>query len=357
MKRLDLYLLKELAVPFLIGTVAVVLMFQANTYMYLGKSFNLENVPPLAVLQVILYQTPEYLNMTLLAGTALGTSLAMSRIARESELTAMRAVGTPILRALVPFLALGVVVSLGSFYIEEKVMPPASKKAREVGAKIGIVGLASDMKENAIIPLRGQTIMVGLVQRHSPENLGLTNVIILRQPRGGQLMLIMAPAGTYNEGVFAFPKCRMLQWEGENVKVADVGKMQIHERILSDALFSELPEIPTQTVAELQKNIAFGKKQLANVKYLEVELHQRFSVPAACFVFSLVGPVFAIMFARNGGFVGVFLSIVMVMLYYNAYVVSGQILSKFDFMPAWAAAWLPDGLFFLGGVWGLRRLE
>ncbi|WP_204352309.1 hypothetical protein, partial [Klebsiella variicola] len=46
----------------------------------------------------------------------------------------------------------------------------------------------------------------------------------------------------------------------------------------------------------------------------------RFSVPAACVVFAIVGPVFAIVFARNGGFVGVFLSIVLVMLYYNAHV-------------------------------------
>ena len=61
------------------GTVAVVLMFQANTLIYQLKTFSLSAVPPLGLLQLILYRTPEYLNMTLPVGMSLAASLEMGR--------------------------------------------------------------------------------------------------------------------------------------------------------------------------------------------------------------------------------------------------------------------------------------
>ncbi|MGV3615879.1 MAG: LptF/LptG family permease [Fimbriimonas sp.] len=357
MKKLDQYLIREMIVPFLIGTVAVVLMFQANTYIYLGKTFNLENVPAQAVVQFILYQTPSYMNMTLAVGMALGSSLAMSRIARESELTAMRAAGTRILRTLRPFLLVGVLVGIGNFYLAEKIMPPATRKAQEIGYRVGIVGMASNLKENAIVPLQNMTVMVGLVRRNSMEDMALDRVIILKQERAGELLLTMAPKGRYLNGEWSFENPKLLNWSGNDVRPIDAKRMVIHERILTDALFASAPMTEEKTVVDLQHNIALGKQHKQPTKGLEVDLHERFAVPAACIVFALVGPVFAIIFARSGGFVGVLLSIVMVLLYYNAFVISTQILSKLDPMPAWLAAWLPNILFTILGVLGIRRLE
>lgn len=344
-------------VPFLIGTVAVVLMFQANTYIYLGKTFNLENVPAQAVLQFILYQTPSYMNMTLAVGMALGSSLAMSRIARESELTAMRAAGTRILRTLRPILLVGILVGLGNFYLAEKIMPKATQKANEIGYRVGIVGMASNLKENAIVPLQNMTVMVGLVRRNSMEDMMLDRVIILKQERAGEMLLTIAPTGRYLNGEWTFDNPKLLNWSGNDIRPTDAKRMILNERILTDALFNQTPVPEEKTVADLQRSIALGKKTNQPTKGLEVDLQERYAVPAACVVFALVGPVFAIIFARSGGFVGVFLSIIMVLLYYNAFVISTQILSKMEFMPAWLAAWLPNILFTILGVLGVRRLE
>lgn len=357
MKRLDRYLLKELVVPFIIGSIAVVLMFQINTYIWVGKNFNLENIPPLAIIQYIIYQTPEYLNMTLAVGTALGSSLAMSRIARESELTAIRATGTSVLRVLAPFVFAGSLVAVGNFFVEERVMPPASKKAREIETRIGVVGMAGNLKENAIIPLPGITIMVGTVERQDVEHMSLERVLILKQEPGGEVFQTIAPTGKYSEGIWSFDKARVLSWKGDDLRVADAGQVVLHERILTDALFQQIDFSTQQTVEELAKNISIAKAQNANVKAMEVQFHTRYSIPAACIVFALVGPIFAIIFARSGGFVGVLLSIVMVLIYYNAFVISTEILSKFDLIAPWLAAWLPNILFAVLGVIGIRRIE
>jgi len=117
MKRLDRYLWKELFVPFIIGTFAVMLMFQANYLIYIYREFSIATVPIPAVLKLILFQTPEWLNMTLPVGTSLGASLAISRLARESELTAMRASGASVLRVLRPVVVFGLCVAIANFLV------------------------------------------------------------------------------------------------------------------------------------------------------------------------------------------------------------------------------------------------
>ena len=357
MRKLDQYLIQEMFVPFLIGTVAVVLMFQANTYIYLGKTFNLENVPTQAVLQFILYQTPSYVNMTLAVGMALGSSLAMSRIARESELTAMRAAGTRILRTLLPFLFVGVLVGLGNYYVAERIMPKATKKANEIGYRVGIVGMASSLKENAIVPLQNQTVMVGLVRKKGLEDLDLERVLIFRQERINEYLFVFADRGKYLNGEWSFADARIWKWSGDEVVPLGAKRMVLNERILTEALFAQAPVTEERTTEDLRRDISLGRQHNTPVKGLEVDLHERYAVPAACVVFGLVGPVFAIIFARSGGFVGVLLSIVMVLLYYNAFVISTQILSKYEWMPAWGAAWTPNILFTVLGIIGIRRLE
>lgn len=357
MKKLDQYLLREMCVPFLIGTGSVVLMFQANAFIYLGKTFNLENVPIQAIWQFIFYNTPGYLNQTLAVGMSLGSSLAMSRFARESELTALRAVGTSIRRTLVPILGVGVVVAIGNFFLAEKVMAPATQKAYEIGYRIGLVAMGPNLKQNAVIQLRELTIVVGQVQRNGKENLSLERVMIVRQDKPKELTVTLAPKGLYNNGVWTFTNARIWNWAGDDFRPAEAKTVVVNERILTDGLFALAPVPEEKTAAELQQQINLAREHHEPTKRLEVGLQQRFAIPAACVVFSLVGPVFAIMFARSGGFVGVMLSIILVWLYFNAMVISTEILSKLEFMPAWLAVWLPNILFASLGAWGVRRLE
>src|SRR2546421_10701839 len=129
MKTLDRYIYRELMVPFLIGTVAGALMFQANMLIFLFKNFSLQNVPTLAVLDMILYKTPYFLNMTLPVGGALATSLAFSRLTRESELTAIRAYGTPIMRAVFPVIWFGLAVGIGNCRVAERVILASDKRS------------------------------------------------------------------------------------------------------------------------------------------------------------------------------------------------------------------------------------
>ena len=132
--------------------------------------------------------------------------------------------------------------------------------------------------------------------------------------------------------------------------------MTVDETIsLADMFTTQAPS--DKTYEELKVAIEDGRKLGRDVTAIEIDYHSRFSVPTSCLVFALAGPVFAVMMGKNSGFIGVFLSVILVMIYYNLYVVSTQIFGRNEWISPFLAAWLPNFVFLAFGIMGLRRLE
>lgn len=358
MKRLDIYLIKELIVPFLIGTVAVVLMFQANTYMFYAKNFDLSHVPTSAVFQVIYFRTPEFLNMTLPVGMSLAASLAMSRLARESELTAMRAAGVRILRVIMPVVAFGLLVAIGDFILVEKVMPFATKRSNSIAQDVGIEGSLPAVNDNVPLKLGKYAAFLGHVRRTPDNGLDIRSVLLVTHPEQDVWETINASEMQYREGQWTTSGGIYRRFQGDDLQEYHAQDIQINEEINAEQFSS--PMVPEEkTIQELKKQIQDNKRVgfEDQVRSDEVKLHVKFSVPASCIVFALVAPLFSVLFARSGGFVGVLISIVMVLLYYNGFVICTDILGKYEFMPPWLAAWMTNIVFALLGLIAIRRLE
>lgn len=349
--------MKELLIPFLIGTFAVVLMFDANLLMYIQKSFDLAAVPPTAIAQYILFSTPKFLNMTLPVGMALAASLATSRLARESELTAMRSAGASIRRFILPILVFGIGVGALNFAVTEYLTPPAELQTAKLEQKIGTLVMAPSLAQNAYIKLDRFQVSIGQIQKVGQDHFILSDVLLFSRPKPEMDQVIASPEGEYDKGHWTFKNPVIRQIQGDSLIQLDSKQpLTINERIQVADLFA--PPQPTQmSIGSLRQTISQGIKRGVNVLPLEVELQTRFSVPAACIIFAIAAPALAILYARSGGFAGVLLSIFIVFLYYNAFVVSTEILGKNPSMPPFLSAWLPNILFAAIGWIALKRLE
>jgi len=355
-KVLDRYVFKELMVPFLIGTVAVVLMFQANLLIFLMKTYSIANIPALALAQMIWFKTPDFLRQTLPVGMALASSLAISRLARESELTAMRSGGASIRRILRPIAAFGLLVAIGNFYLSERLYPVAEKQFTEISQQALILGTSPEYKANVLIKLRNSVAYFASVRRLQDDRLLIQDGLIHEQRRSGEVIFYVAPTGIYDKGVLTFEDAEMYIFSAERVDYYPAKRMTIDEKIsLADTFIT--PQSADKTVYELRNTIEDGKRTGLDTTFLEVDYHSRFAIPTSCLIFALAGPVFAVWFGRSGGFVGVLLSILLVMVYYNMFVVSTQILGRNGWVSPLMAAWLPNAILLGFGLIGLRRLE
>lgn len=357
MKRLDRYVLREMIVPFLLGTVVIVFMFQANMLIALGKQFNMGNVPPAAIAQYILFKTPGFLQMTLPIGTAFAASLTVARLVRESELTAMRAAGVKIRRVVLPIILAGLAVSFANFYVVERVMPPSERRARDLLNEVAPLALSPDFRSNIVISMRGYQAWIGAVQKGPGGSLQLNDIMLMERRANQLATVITAERGRYADGVWSLDKPLIRIFEKDNlVSARPRGQFEIMERISIPDLFS-VPMQDEKPMSELARAIAEGRRLNQDTRNLEISFHTRFSVPAACLVFAIAGPFFSVRFSRSGPFVGVLVSFVMVLAYYNAHVIFTEIFGRSGLLPPLVAAWGPNAIFALLGLLALRRLE
>lgn len=365
MKRLDRYVFREMFIPFLTGTIVVALLFQANSYIYLAKSFNLENIPILARAQWLFYTLPSQLKLTLPTGMALAASLSVGRMGRESEITALRAAGAPVRRVMVPVVLFGLLAGGLNFIVVDRLIPEFGKKARELQAKNAILGLSrtdKTFKSNAFIQLENYAASLGTVTRTPDDKLVVGDIMLIERANSGVKSIIVAPNGTYDAGLWTFRNAFTYSINGLDLTATRSREVTVNQKQDLDAFFAagslgigdNFEEMPT---SELSLAIDTAKRQRGNPRPFEVERQSRYASGVACAVFAFTSAVFSIAFSRSGGFAGLLVSFLVVMMYYNAYVISVDILGRQDNVPTWLAAWLPNILFGGIGLLGLRRLE
>jgi lipopolysaccharide export system permease protein len=348
-------------VPAITGTFVVVMMFQANAYIYLAKNFNVENIPLAARFQWIMFQTPSYMEMTLPVGTSLAAALCMTRLTRESELTALRAAGTRILRVIFPVFMFGAAIGIANFYIVDRVVPIASRKASELERKNANLGAIALMKSNSFLELGQFAASLGTVSKDpKSDKLSISNIVLIERTTPTRTLIVTADTGLYEHGIWNFLDATSYLFDGDDVlKMRPLGKFEIHQNLSIDQLFANTqgPTMEEEPTPVLRKMIADDLAAKIDPKPAEVLLSERYAVPASCAVFAVTSSVFSIWLGKSGGYAGVLISFFVVLLYYNAFVISTQILGKLDSIPPWVAAWMPNIAFAAIALILLRRLE
>ena len=123
MKILSRYMLKEMVVPFLIGLAGVVMMLTGSVLYNNADTFLQNKVPVEYIVRLAMYFVPFLINMTMPVGMAMAASLAVSRMARDSEITVLRAAGASLIRIFMPIFVAGLLVSIADFYWGEYIVP------------------------------------------------------------------------------------------------------------------------------------------------------------------------------------------------------------------------------------------
>ncbi|MDQ2985861.1 MAG: LptF/LptG family permease [Armatimonadota bacterium] len=357
-KTLDRYLFRELAVPLLVGTVSVVLMFLANMMIAYAQDVFSRDIPLSSVLQYLLLKVPQTLNMTLPVGVTLAGSLAISRLARESELTAMRAAGISIRRVIVPFFLVGVVVSLLSFYLAEFVTPKTEARATETMRKIFASAEAINLRSNVLLKLNNGEYhaSLGLVRKNNKGQIEIDDILVFQKPKRGEDWVVQAPKAIYDDGLLQLFDATVIKMSGIHTQFLYPKVWEISLRMNLDDFFGvKAPE--AMSITELGRSLKEWKSQGQDVRAVEVVYHNKLAVPAACAVFALFAPVIAFYFSKGGAFIGVLISIIIVFLYYNIWILSSQVLAKGWIVPPLLGAWLPNILFFTAGVYALWRAD
>ena len=129
---LDRYVMREVLPPTSLGLLVFTFILLINDIPRLLGLLVSRSADFTTIIRVFLNLLPSILAVTIPMAFLLGVLLAFGRLASDSEIVALRAVGVSPLRLLVPVLVLSGAAGFVTFYINAVVLPAANQAHREL---------------------------------------------------------------------------------------------------------------------------------------------------------------------------------------------------------------------------------
>lgn len=357
MRLLDRYAAREMLIPLLIGTCAVTLMLIGNLLFNYARQLFAFRAPLVSVFQLAFYHAPALMALSLPVGCAVAVSLAVNRLARDSEITVMRMAGISLRRIFLPMILFGLVVSGVNFWLTEKVAPQAEREFNRLLTRILFLQSAPTSANNVVMRSGRYTVAIGSVRRQGDFAL-LTDIALLENLAEGGWIVVRAEDGIYGGGRWDLtrPTIHFYHKNGDvfDVKVGEMEPIALKPQIQD---FFSSPVRPEElTRAELKKQIDRERELGIVTRGKELSYHLKIAMPVACLIMALISPAISLRLARSGSFVGVLIAIVLAFVYWNTLLLA-QLVGEQGYLPPLLAAWSPNILFGLAGLWLIARAE
>ena len=374
MRLLDRYLLREFLVPFLYclsGFFIFWLTFDLLAQLDLFQRYKLSGGD---VLKYYLLKTPDLLGVVLPVALLLGLLYSLANHARYNELTAMRAAGLSLWRLSLPYFAVGFVLAIALFGMNELWMPDSVAAAERllVRRQTGPAGTDSSWERNLGFSNTAKN-RTWLIESYNIKTHEMIRPRIWWTLVTGTVREISAEKGYWRDGAWIFTNVQELVYPP--VKGALPGP-PIETNLLVLAELSETPEeiaseikigrINSSSLRQVRK-AQFSIREILDYqarhpgrtdksRVLDTKLHGRIAAPWTSVVVVLIALPFGAISGRRNVFVGVASSIVICFAYF-VFVQVALALGTGGYVTPWLAAWGPNLLFGLTGfvfTWRLR---
>jgi len=311
------------------------------------------------LLQNIWYRTPEFVFYILPVAALTTTLLALGFLAKFNEITAMKACGISLYRIILPIVMLGFLISLVSFYNQERVLPSANKKAQETWNKINDRPAQSyNYLDRRWILGRSRDKVYHYTYFDPIPGLFSKLFIYDLDPASWTLKRILyADRGRLTKESLGLQNLWDRELSGPDVRSfrkAEALDLKVAER--SDYFIKEWKAPDLMNHLELRSYIAEIEEGGFETTRFKVDLNFKLSFPLVCLIMTLLGIPFAFSMGRRGTLVGIGLSIAIAMVYWGAIGVFRS-LGYVKILTPFLAAWAPNLIFGLLGVYLLFKLR
>jgi LPS export ABC transporter permease LptG len=363
MRLSDRYVFSELLVPFFIGTLAVLMMLVGNTLFAILEPMLRDKWPVAAVARMLILNIPTVLVLTLPVATALAASLAVSRMARDGEIVALRSAGTSLFRTFLPILIFGVGTAAANLYISDRVVPWAWREQQNVQAILDSLP-TNPVETGLTVRADNYTITFESAQKVSPTRRRLNRVILVENPLPGSVdfpNMTFAESADYENGAWYLRNVAYHRFARDGATQFDVVAKEGTLNLKID--FSGMYQPPQgqydkYSFEDLTKRATDARRfgSLVEARTYETERWFKLSLPLMSIVFALFAAPLSLRFARTGAFTGVLLSIITVVIGWNGLLFMKS-LAYGGTLPPPIAAFIPNVVFAGMGFWLLRQQE
>src|SRR5436190_2938961 len=354
---IDRYVIREIAPPFLLALLVFTFVLIIPFIIEIAEQMIAKGVPTSTILQITVTLLPQALALTIPMALLIGLLVALGRLSADREFVVMMACGISPYRLLQPILVFAVICWGLTSWVMLKAMPDSNQRFREIST-----GIAMNRAEGEVRP------------RVFFEDFPNVVLYVREVPKNGQGWIDVLAADTSNPStpvIFLAKRGRMVvdrqartiqmvleEGTRHSTKLEDPSAYEVlkfDQTILSLNPESVFPRTgPARgerelSVEELQARVVELRAQNISPHRPIMEIHKKFSVPVACFVFSILGLALGASNRKDGKLAAFVLGIAVIFAYY-VLLFMGQSLTKGFWVPAWLSMWIPNIVLGLAGV-------
>jgi LPS export ABC transporter permease LptG/LPS export ABC transporter permease LptF len=380
MRTLDRYVLREILPPFVLSLLILTFVLTLPPVMKQLEQLVAKGVTWGVAAKMILLLVPSSMGLTIPIATLVAILIALGRLSGDRESVALLACGVSPYRLLRPILLFATVTCAATAYVMFEAIPDANQAFRDISWSI-----ISKKVENDIHPRVFFEDFPGYVlyMRDAAPGGEWKDVMVADTTKPEETTMTLAARGR----VFLNREERrvdLILTDGTRYLSGREGQSQVY-RFLDKAFISvsaeqifgrqQIPRtVSEKTIADLQADgqAKLNRKEGALSPHPEIiYLQQKFSIPAACFVFAIVGLALGLSSAREGKMGAFVIGFLVVFAYYAIMEIAAaqtrghyhvieeaHQLRTASFLNAHLARWWPNvvlGLFGAGAlVWRAR---
>jgi LPS export ABC transporter permease LptG/LPS export ABC transporter permease LptF len=315
-----------------------------------------------SVLKIFLFMLPNTLNLTIPMAVLVGVLLGLSRLAADSEITAMRAVGIGVwffvrVVSVVAILAWGISL-FNSLYLAPKATAALlrledSLKNEQASFQVeprvfyedfkNYVLYVQDIRAGAGASRWQRVFLADVSDPADPKVTTAEDAVVANGPDSTILMRLRN--GT----------------EHEIVTATSGPQYQVSTFLQSELPLAIGPQGDTHIghndtpMMALSNQALYERAQAPDGKLYLIELHKRFAYPAACLVLMLIGIPLGLSSRRGGKSTGFVVTIALVFIYYSLSL-TGVSLAREGKLPVFVGVWAANMLFAFFGLLLLQQM-
>ncbi len=331
-------------------------------------------LPPLVAMQVLGLRLPGFLVLSFPMATLMATLLAFSRLSSSSELTALRSIGVPTWRMVVPALVVAALMTLLTFVFNDVIVPSANLVAADTLDSALGRSVAAERGDNVVYSRYAELTTLDEKGRERTGN-DLAQLFYARRFREGKMyevtlldftkarhqQLLIAKTGTWNDArsMWEFRDGRIVDIDSENNRTTSADFERYFYPFNKGPLeVGKLPSDAAQmTVAQAWRAEALLEQagDRKEARRLRVRIQEKFAFPAICLVFGLIGSSLGVRpNARTSRSQGFGISVLLIFGYYLMSFIFSSLGIKGTLLPFFAA-WMPVFIGLGGGLVLLRQ--
>lgn len=350
MRILRNYILKECLVPFILSLVLLTCVFLLGNLIQLANMVINKGVSLVTIGRVFCLMIPVLLGYTIPIACLIAVILGFSRLSADNEIIALRAGGVHLGRVLVPILVLGVIISLGTLLLNERVIPYAHHEQRKALKNLGTQNPTAMLEAGLFITaFKGQILFI-----HKIDGNKLYNVNIYQPQPNGPTRTIIAKRGEFTP-VPGKDQIKLKLMNGTsdepNLDNPDTFyKLNFQNYFITLDLSQKDKKVDKKpkgmTLKELKEKMREFRAQSMEIGRLQTEYFRKITWSFSPLMFMALGFPLAVITHRREKSANVFLAIVCAASYYVISLGCEALSIKEIVPPAWIM-WTPN---FIAGL-------